>query len=101
MTTHADETTELDTVFQNLTLDALEFGLPCDGVPTIKPDCEQPAQWQALFDCGCTRLWCDFHKERAEGIVAKAGGTWCNTCFARTGEWHHATITYIDSLKSS
>lgn len=93
--------TELDAVFETLTLDRLDFEPPCDGIPTTKPDCDQPAKWQALFSCGCTRHWCDFHKERAQKIIAADGGTWCNTCWARDGEWTRVGIVFMDSLKPS
>lgn len=94
--------TELDAVFEALMLDQLDFETPCDGVPALATgSCDNPAKWQALFACGCTRLWCDDHKERTEKIIATEGGTWCNTCWQRDGSWIRTTILFMDALKSS
>lgn len=86
------ERTELDewTEFES----AHDWATPCQGRPHIE-DCDSPAEWVALFNCGHERLWCERHK----ALFQSFENGYCAQCYPPDGKTYPvATIVYLERV---
>jgi hypothetical protein len=92
----AGTTTLVDTSM----LEELDFEPPCTGLP-YTADCDLAAEWEAVFTCGHSRLWCDDHKTRAMIIIANMEGMICLECMKGDGKLSHEAevqILYMEHM---